>query len=680
MTGILAIVTSNAIISAVLALVTVAVTRFWRSPQLAHGLWLLVLLKLITPPLITVSPPSDWLAVSPRPLEPSPRATVGVGDEVASGKVHSPGELDTHEAASTAPIDSAPVNTPVAAMAHGEHEARDASASDVVPPPGLVDHAVGFASANWLTAAGVIWIAGAIVYLGLFVWRCVCFRRVLDTSAEPGIDVSESAIRLASKLGLRRSPRLRVVDAPIPPLVWSLGLRPVVVLPSRLLAELTPAQRDALVAHELAHVRRRDYLVRWLEVFALVLWWWNPLAWFARRMLREAEEECCDSWVVWALPDERRSYGEAMLATIEFLTDGPKLPALAESTFGTSFYKRRIEMIMKRNMNCKISWMALGMIVLLAMTALPIVAQTSATAESDVQPADASAAADASATAETDATVDTAESALQAIGNGVGSSSDAAAQADKSPGEEGGQAPSTEAILKRINQLEQLLQRLANERGATDPRRLAGEAEGGGARAASATSPRLPVFNVSPDEAEQKLQERLLTLDVAAAEEEVKQARISLARSVAVNKSTPRAVASIDMESQRAALRSKEIQLQRAETVLELFKKQAQRKRDEAVRWRRWPSEQSSNGQPRNRQLTEARLRAERAEAFARFKVLNQQAADEVLRLEKLLKESPDSPETWQAVEQFLKTYRNVPEQDAKSDLNRQRFPGGFSN
>jgi hypothetical protein len=55
MNTILEIAASNAVFSAFLAIVTIAVTRVWRSPQLAHGLWLLVLLKLVTPPLISVS-------------------------------------------------------------------------------------------------------------------------------------------------------------------------------------------------------------------------------------------------------------------------------------------------------------------------------------------------------------------------------------------------------------------------------------------------------------------------------------------------------------------------------------------------------------------------------------------------------------------------------------------------
>jgi beta-lactamase regulating signal transducer with metallopeptidase domain len=67
---------------------------------------------------------------------------------------------------------------------------------------------------------------------------------------------------------------------------------PVLLLPRDLLDELTPDERDALLAHELAHVRRRDHWVRLLELAATALFWWYPVAWWARAALRRAEERC----------------------------------------------------------------------------------------------------------------------------------------------------------------------------------------------------------------------------------------------------------------------------------------------------------------------------------------------------------------------------------------------------
>jgi len=51
---------------------------------------------------------------------------------------------------------------------------------------------------------------------------------------------------------------------------------------------------DGLIVHELAHVRRRDHWVGWLELLTGLLWWWNPLYWYARHQLRENAELACD--------------------------------------------------------------------------------------------------------------------------------------------------------------------------------------------------------------------------------------------------------------------------------------------------------------------------------------------------------------------------------------------------
>jgi len=77
---------------------------------------------------------------------------------------------------------------------------------------------------------------------------------------------------------------------------------PRILLPRDLWAELSEEQRDTLLLHELAHLRRRDHWVRRLELVVLGLYWWLPVAWWACRCLHEAEEECCDAWVIEQFP------------------------------------------------------------------------------------------------------------------------------------------------------------------------------------------------------------------------------------------------------------------------------------------------------------------------------------------------------------------------------------------
>src|SRR5258708_3127674 len=68
------------------------------------------------------------------------------------------------------------------------------------------------------------------------------------------------------------------------------GRTPRLLLPAELWRGLNETQRDTLLLHELAHLRRRDHLVRWLELLVVGLYWWHPAAWWAIASLRQAEE------------------------------------------------------------------------------------------------------------------------------------------------------------------------------------------------------------------------------------------------------------------------------------------------------------------------------------------------------------------------------------------------------
>jgi beta-lactamase regulating signal transducer with metallopeptidase domain len=120
-----------------------------------------------------------------------------------------------------------------------------------------------------------------------------------------------------------------LVPGKLSPMLWTLGGSPRLILPADLLAGLTAEQRATLLVHELAHLHRRDHYVRWLELVTMALYWWHPVVWWARYELREAEELCCDAWVVWALPGAGRTYAEALLECLDFLSDvSAPLPAV----------------------------------------------------------------------------------------------------------------------------------------------------------------------------------------------------------------------------------------------------------------------------------------------------------------------------------------------------------------
>jgi beta-lactamase regulating signal transducer with metallopeptidase domain len=272
---------NDLLFAAVLAGIASVVHRAGRYPAIAHALWVLVLVKAITPPFVV-------LPLVPGPADPSP--------------------------------------TGASADAVGAVVAGD----PVLPVAPAVDASSGFVDPA--TALAIIWLLGSVVVLAVSIARIRRFDRLLRRTSRPAPPpVLRIASELARTLGLRSVPAIELSTARISPMTWWTGRRVRVVIPSALADDLDLGQLRLVLAHELAHVRRRDHVVRWLEWLARVVAWWNPVVWLAQRRLREAEELSCDALVLDRLAPGRRSYAHALLAVVEFLAR----PATRRSVFAT---------------------------------------------------------------------------------------------------------------------------------------------------------------------------------------------------------------------------------------------------------------------------------------------------------------------------------------------------------
>lgn len=329
MDALLRIGLSNAACAAVLAVAASVLGHALRRPAATHALWVLVLLKLLTPPL--------WVL----PVLPAHRA-------LTAGGVQATSEPRLLEAGASLPR-----------------------------PPGVApaaDQSPDYLT--WLIRSGCsLWLAGSIACAFIAAVRMRRFRRLLYFASIAPDDVQKQASRLASLLGLRRSPPVWMLPGPVCPMLWAAG-RPRLLLPENLCDRLTDAQRATLLLHELAHWKRRDHWVRVIELLTTVLHWWNPVVWWARHRLREAEEQCCDAWVAWAMPAGTEDYAAALVEVVEFASCfdpvfRPMSPALASGIGQFRYLKRRLVMIQQGK-----STRTLGpigtIIVCMAATLLPL--------------------------------------------------------------------------------------------------------------------------------------------------------------------------------------------------------------------------------------------------------------------------------------------------------------------
>ena len=210
-----------------------------------------------------------------------------------------------------------------------------------------IGDAWGWLSPHWVTIVGSLWLAGTLITAFISLKRIIRFQLVLR-AATPGSEEIQSWVdELAANLGMERSPEVWCISGKLSPMLWALGACPRLIIPVELWKSLDERQQGTLLVHELAHLKRGDHRVRIFELVVTVLYWWNPVLWWARQALRDVEEQCCDAWVVWAFPDAARSYAETLLETLDFLNRSRVSEPLLASGFGkVQHLRRRLTMIM----------------------------------------------------------------------------------------------------------------------------------------------------------------------------------------------------------------------------------------------------------------------------------------------------------------------------------------------
>ncbi len=177
------------------------------------------------------------------------------------------------------------------------------------------------------------WTCGVLILSIRLLGGWVAARRVaarLFAPVPPAIDAAVN--RLAAQLGLRRA--VRVVESATVHVPIMIGwLKPIVILPTAVVSGFSPAHVEALVVHELAHVRRHDYLVNLLQTVVETVLFYQPAVWWISRRVRAEREHCCDDVAVTVC--DRLVYARALSDLAELVT-----PSLAMAASGGSLVER----------------------------------------------------------------------------------------------------------------------------------------------------------------------------------------------------------------------------------------------------------------------------------------------------------------------------------------------------
>ena len=200
-------------------------------------------------------------------------------------------------------------------------------ATAVAPANSLLSRAVSqlSVSAPWLVP---VWLCG-VLFLTVRTFAGWWAARVLSRSGL--LDIPEPVFRrfllLKRRFGIAREVVFRQSRlAEVPAVIGY--FRPVLLLPLSTISGMTIAQVDAIIAHELAHIRRHDYLVNAFQQLAEILLFFHPAVWWISSQIRREREHCCDDLAVLVCGDVM-TYASALLNLEEQRGVAPRLALAA---------------------------------------------------------------------------------------------------------------------------------------------------------------------------------------------------------------------------------------------------------------------------------------------------------------------------------------------------------------
>ena len=347
-------IVENTLVAGIIAAVIAVICRFNRGrPAFCHLLWLLALCALVAPPLPLTFNPGEplrqrvtgWLLpkVAVVSAEPAPL--------LASAALPVSGSLP--------PNTAAPVRSEAGDAARPPAEAGPVSAA--------LRRLSSIPLATW---ALLLWLAGACVVLTRQQVRVLSFHRRVRRASPAERPLRRSVAAVARRLGVR-PPEVRLIQGVGAPSVWCYG-RPRLLWPAAEKGVRTSSCNLSLIAHEMAHLARKDHWVSRFEALAMGLVWWNPLFWIIRAQIHYYSELSCDAWALWAFPDDRRAYAEALIDAQQKVAAAPVvLQGLGATDQEFRQFERRLSMIMQTKVSRGVSKGAAALAILATVLVIP---------------------------------------------------------------------------------------------------------------------------------------------------------------------------------------------------------------------------------------------------------------------------------------------------------------------
>ncbi len=370
-------VIENSIVVIVLAVLAEGITRWTKNERIANLVWLVVLAKFLIPSFLYCE----------LPLLPSEQPTRYSSVSIPSNQEFSNAEAATRKV-------TPQVQTPMVPYQQ-EPNTTGAKSNKRTIASNKSSRLFGLQqfsnSLSWTSVIGVLWICGSLVWFGTLALRLNRFRLGLRASYPASDSLQALAKQIASKFRIAHVPEIRVVDEAISPILWNCGRNTQIFLPAHMIEDTSYDGMTAVLAHEMAHLRRLDHWVQRLAMLVLGLFWWHPVSWFAVKRLRQTQDVCCDLDVLEWDSDLQIAFVYALVGAATRVRK--PAPALTLAFLDPYSLQARVQRILYTSNRAKLgffkSWVILLIGFCVASVSARIVAQTPAKQKSDQTPREA---------------------------------------------------------------------------------------------------------------------------------------------------------------------------------------------------------------------------------------------------------------------------------------------------
>jgi beta-lactamase regulating signal transducer with metallopeptidase domain len=341
--------------SALLVILLLALDVLWYKRVRAvfrYYVWLLVLLKLVLPPTLSLPTGIGYWVGNRLP------AATGVSERIFPSMEQ--GGLERHPPAAAQASDTLPAVPPST-----NATAPAAPAAPIVVPP---------TSLTWQGVVLLFWIAGVLTFVALLAQRLRFVRGLVAASTPAGRELLGVLEQCCRQMGVRRPVGLRTLDTLPSPAVCGLR-RPMILLPAALVERLSPEGLQAALIHELAHIQRADLWINAVQTFLQILYFYHPFVWLANAIIRRTCEEAVDETVLVTLGGRAKNYSNTLIDISEMAfwkaDFGLRLVGVAESR---RVLRGRIKHMLTRPIpkSARIGTLGAIMILVVAAVLLPM--------------------------------------------------------------------------------------------------------------------------------------------------------------------------------------------------------------------------------------------------------------------------------------------------------------------